>query len=49
MNHQDFLTRLKQSKDLPKTAAPSPEWFKETFKALAAEAETILCIHHLQK
>ena len=45
MNHQDFLARLKQSKDLPKTAAPSPEWFKETFRELAAEAETILCIH----
>ncbi len=45
MDHKDFLDKLKTSKDLPKTAAPPPEWFKDVFKALVADGDPILCIH----
>lgn len=40
-----FLTRLKAARELPKTAAPPPEWFVETFNRLVPRGEPILCIH----
>lgn len=40
-----FLTQLKTSRELPKTAAPPPEWFVETFTQLVPSGEPILCIH----
>ena len=40
-----FMTRLKASRELPKTAAPPPELFAEQFQRLAPAGETILCIH----
>jgi len=45
MDHQAFMQRLKSSSELPKTAAPAPEWFVEVFKRLVPLDETILCIH----
>ena len=40
-----FLTRLKASAELPKTAAPPPELFITELQRLADLAEPILCIH----
>ena len=40
-----FLTQLKTARELPKTAAPPPEWFVETFAQLVPSGEPILCIH----
>jgi DegV family protein with EDD domain len=40
-----FMARLRESKELPKTAAPPPELYTEHFRRFAAEGETILCIH----
>ena len=40
-----FMTLLSQSKILPKTAAPSPELFRELFTAHVDQSESILCIH----
>jgi DegV family protein with EDD domain len=40
-----FLTRLKASSELPKTAAPPPELFVTEFQRLVSLAEPILCIH----
>ena len=40
-----FLTRLKSSAELPKTAAPPPEFFIKEFQKLADTGEPILCIH----
>ena len=45
LDHKSFLEKLKLSKELPKTAAPPPEWFKEEFDKLIPLGETILCIH----
>jgi DegV family protein with EDD domain len=45
MDQRMFLERLKRAKELPKTAAPPPEWFKDIFKKVAQPGETILCIH----
>src|SRR5512139_1488923 len=40
-----FLSRLKASAELPKTAAPPPELFITEFQRLEGLAEPILCIH----
>jgi DegV family protein with EDD domain len=40
-----FMTRLKNTSELPKTAAPPPELFIEEFKRLVPLGEPILCIH----
>jgi DegV family protein with EDD domain len=40
-----FLTRLKASSELPKTAAPPPELFVTEYQRLAGLAEPIICIH----
>lgn len=40
-----FLTRLKSSAELPKTAAPPPELFIEQFQRLVGIGEQIVCIH----
>lgn len=40
-----FLARLRESDVLPKTAAPPPEWFHESFRRFSAENQPILCIH----
>lgn len=45
IDHATFMERLKTSSELPKTSAPPPELFAQTFERLAPEAEAILCIH----
>lgn len=40
-----FMQRLRTSSDLPKTAAPPPELFRQLFEELAPAGEPILCIH----
>ncbi len=40
-----FLKQLKNARELPKTAAPAPEWFVEVFARLAPTGDPILCIH----
>ena len=42
---EEFLRRLKSSRELPRTAAPPPGLFIEAFKALDAAHNTIICIH----
>lgn len=41
----EFLRRLKASKELPHTAAPPPGLFIEAYKKLNAAENTIICIH----
>jgi DegV family protein with EDD domain len=40
-----FMKMLKDSKELPKTAAPPPELFIKEFERLAPDRGTIFCIH----
>ena len=40
-----FLSRLRTSKALPKTAAPYPGDFIEAFERLTANGESVVCIH----
>ena len=42
---ETFIARLKTSRELPKTAAPPPELFREQFERLVPLGEPILCIH----
>lgn len=45
MGIQEFMKRLRASKELPKTAAPPPELFAEEFQRLVPTREPIVCIH----
>ncbi|OGO33764.1 MAG: hypothetical protein A2W35_12445 [Chloroflexi bacterium RBG_16_57_11] len=45
MDVDDFLNRLKTSAELPKTAAPAPEFFIKEFQHLVGTGEPIVCIH----
>lgn len=45
IDNAGFMSRLKASHDLPKTAAPPPELFLEQFRRLLPSGEPILCIH----
>ncbi len=45
MDSKMFMEWLLNSDDLPKTAAPAPEWFREWFARFSADGEPILCIH----
>jgi DegV family protein with EDD domain len=45
IDNDTFLTRLKSSTELPKTAAPPPELFVAEFQRLAEKSEPIVCIH----
>lgn len=40
-----FMSRLRASKALPKTAAPYPGDFIEAFERLTANGESVVCIH----
>ena len=42
---EEFLDYLTTHRDLPKTSAPPPAWFKPIFERLASTGEPILCIH----
>jgi DegV family protein with EDD domain len=45
IDNPTFMRMLKESKDLPKTAAPPPELFIQEFAKLAPSGATIFCIH----
>ncbi len=45
IDHATFMKKLRSSKELPKTSAPPPELFVETFDRLVPQGEPILCIH----
>ncbi len=45
LDNDGFMNRLKQSGEIPKTAAPPPELFIEVFERLVGTNEPILCIH----
>ena len=45
IDNPTFMSRLRTSSELPKTAAPPPELFVEEFRRLSATNKTILCIH----
>lgn len=45
IDNPTFMRMLKESKDLPKTAAPPPELFIQEFTKLAPSGATIFCIH----
>jgi len=40
-----FMSKLKASRELPKTAAPPPELFYQEFRRFASLGASILCIH----
>lgn len=44
-----FMERLLGADELPKTAAPPPEWFHEHLKRFIADGEPVLCIHPSHK
>jgi DegV family protein with EDD domain len=45
IDNATFMRMLRQSKVLPKTAAPPPELFVEEFRRLISITDTIFCIH----
>jgi DegV family protein with EDD domain len=45
LDNDGFMTRLKNSAELPKTSAPPPELFVEIFERMVPLNEPILCIH----
>lgn len=45
IDNATFLRRLQSAKELPKTAAPPPELFREQFERLTTFEEAIFCIH----
>lgn len=45
IDNAGFMQRLLTSRELPKTAAPAPEWFVEVFRSLLQPGDTIFCIH----
>ncbi len=45
INNAQFMKMLRESPELPKTAAPPPELFVEEFKKIVPQGDTILCIH----
>lgn len=49
MDSKMFMERLLRSETLPKTAAPSPEWFHEHLRRFSTDGEPILCIHPSSK
>lgn len=42
---QTFMNMLEASRELPKTAAPPPELFRQEFASLVPHGGTIFCIH----
>lgn len=45
LDNAAFMSKLRNCKELPKTAAPPPELFSREFKRLVPLGEPILCIH----
>jgi DegV family protein with EDD domain len=45
IDNAGFMQRLLSSRELPKTAAPPPEWFVEEFRRILQPGDTVFCIH----
>lgn len=45
LDNDEFMRRLKSSKELPKTAAPPTELFIKEFNRLGPTGEPVVCIH----
>lgn len=45
LDNATFMQKLRNSKELPKTAAPPPELFSREFQRLVPLGDPILCIH----
>jgi len=45
IDNAGFMQRLLTSRELPKTAAPPPEWFVEEFRRILKPGDTAFCIH----
>lgn len=45
LDNAGFMQRLLTSRELPKTAAPAPEWFVEEFRRMLQPGDTVFCIH----
>ena len=44
IDNKTFIQKLKSNKSLPTTSAPSPQFFADAFKRLAAHGESLMCI-----
>ena len=49
LTNADFYRRLRESKALPKTSAPSPGEFAAAYRALSQETDSILSVHFTSK
>src|SRR5688500_9337870 len=49
LTNEQFYTRLRESKELPKTSAPSPGEFLEAYRAVAQDADAIVSVHFTSK
>lgn len=45
IDYATFMQRLRADREIPKTAAPYPGDFIEVFQKIAAEGESMVCIH----
>jgi fatty acid kinase fatty acid binding subunit len=45
IDNATFMKMLRESRELPKTAAPPPELFAQEFEKIAHTGEPVLCIH----
>ena len=45
LDNATFMQKLRTCRELPKTAAPSPEMFVEEFRRWVPSGQPILCIH----
>ncbi|RME81879.1 MAG: DegV family protein [Caldilineae bacterium] len=45
LSHEEFMTRLVASKNLPKTAAPAPSAFEAVYRPFVEAGDTIISIH----
>jgi DegV family protein with EDD domain len=49
LTNEQFYSRLRESKELPKTSAPSPGEFLEAYREVAKDADAIVSIHFTSK
>jgi DegV family protein with EDD domain len=45
LSYDEFIRRLKTTRQLPKTAAPEPGWMMDAYRKQLAHAKTIISIH----
>jgi fatty acid kinase fatty acid binding subunit len=45
IDYATFMTRLRTGRELPKTAAPFPGDFLESFEAMTRDGESVVCVH----